>query len=116
MYNVTLDLNKILDITFTNKSEGYFNLLFYLMSQLYKNIFNENIKLKILESFFENKLLIQKAQFFFSETLKELKPEIYSENNSQNDCITNFMNFNKLTKYKNIIELYNNINSEVFHE
>ena len=65
LYNVILDLNKILDITFTNKSEGYSNLLFYIIRQLYKNIFNENRKIKLLESFFENKLLIQKSKFFF---------------------------------------------------
>ena len=123
LYQVILDLNKIFDDTFKVKTEEYSNLLFYIFRQQYKNIFNEEIRIKLIENFFQNKLLIKKSKIFLSETLKDLKPEVYNEKNKKKEgpdvYIKNFMNLTdnaELAKYANLIKIYNNIKSEEFNE
>ena len=123
LYNIILDLNKIFDETFKEKTEEYSNLLFYIFRQQYRNNYNEEIKIKLIENFFQNKMLIKKSKIFLSETLKDLKPEVYNEKNRKKEpqelLIQNFMNLTnnkKLEKYQNLIKIYNSINSEVFNE
>jgi hypothetical protein len=79
LYNVILELIKIFDETFKEKNEDYVNLLFFVFRQQYRNIYNEEIRIKLLENFLKNKLLLVKSKIFLSETLKDLKPEIYDE-------------------------------------
>ena len=122
LYNTILELNKIFDQTIKDKGEDYSNLLFYIFRQEYKNINNEDIKIKLIENFFQNKALIKKSKIFLSETLKDLKPEVYNEKNKKKESpevyINNFMNLSnkKLAKYENLIKIFNNINSEEFNE
>jgi len=121
-YNNILNLSKIFDETFIQKGKEYSNLLFFVFRLQYKLISDDEIKIKLIESFFKNPLLIKKSKIFLSETLKDMKPEIFNENNlseSKNVLINNFMNLvdnQKLLKYKNLINQYNNINSDEFNE
>jgi gas vesicle protein len=87
------------------------------------NNYNEDIKIKLIENFFQNKILIKKSKLLLSETLKDLKPEIYNEKNkkqeSQEVLVQNFMNLTdnkKLSKYQNLIKIYNSIDSKEFNE
>ena len=123
LYNTILDLIKIFDETFKNKNDEYVNLLFFIFRQQYKNIYDEEIKIKLIENFLKNKLLIKKSKIFLSETLKDLKPEVFNEKskkeeNSEESLIKNFMNLDskKNAKYKNLINIINNINSPEFNE
>ena len=123
LYQTILDLNKIFEHTFKVKTEEYSNLLFYIFRQQYRNIYNEEIRIKLIEKFFQNKLLIKKSKIFLFETLKELKPEVYNEKNKKKEgpdaLIKNFMNLtdnDKLAKYANLIKIFNDIKSEEFNE
>ncbi len=42
---------------------------------------NEDIKLRLIEYFFQNQLLIKKCKIFLSNSLKPLKPEVFNEAN-----------------------------------
>ena len=114
LYNSIIDLNEILNSTFVKKTEEYSNLLLYLFTQQYRNIDNQEIKIKLVENFTKNKLLIKKTKFLLHLTLKDLKPELYNKNKPLKDLIGNFMNITDNNKY--LIKIYNNINSEEFNE
>jgi len=122
LYITILELNKLFNESIKEKGEDYTNLLFYIFRQEYRNINNEEIKIKLIENFFQNKLLITKSKIFLSETLKDLKPEVYNEKNKKKitpeTCVNNFMNLStkKLVKYQNLIKIFNNIDSEEFNE
>ena len=123
LYNTIIELNKIFENTFEKKTEEYINLLFYIFRHQYKSLNNEDIRIKLIENFFENKLLIKKSKIFLSDTLKQLKPEVFDEKNKEkepeNVFIKNFMNLEenkKLLKYKKLIEIYNKIDSTEFNE
>ena len=118
-YSNILSLNKILDETFTQKGEEYSNLLIFIFRLQYKLIYDDEIKIKLIESFFKNPLLIKKSKLFLSETLKDMKPEIFDATKNKDVLINNFMNLEdnqKLFKYKNLINQYNSINSKEFNE
>jgi len=121
-YNNILSLNKIFNETFMQKGEEYSNLLIFIFRLQYKLICDDETKIKLIESFFKNPLLIKKSKIFLSETLKDMKPEIYNENNSTENktvLINSFLNLEdnqKLFKYKNLINQYNSINSKEFNE
>ena len=79
LYNTILNLLKIFDETFKekkDKNEKYINLLFFIFRQQYKNVYNEDFRIKLMEKFFKNELLLKKSKIFLAETLKLLKPEI----------------------------------------
>ena len=122
LYTSIIELKKIIDQSMKEKGEDYSNLLFYIFRQEYRNINNEEIKIKLIENFFQNKVLIKKSKIFLSETLKDLKPEVYNEKNkkkvSPEICVNNFMNLSnkKLAKYENLINIFNGIKSEEFNE
>ena len=118
-YSQVLNLNKILDETFTQKGEEYSNLLIFIFRLQYKLIGDDEIKIKLIESFFKNPLLIKKSKLFLSETLKDMKPEVFNGTVEKTVLINNFMNLEdnqKLFKYKNLINQYNSINSKEFNE
>ena len=122
-FNVFIDLIKVLDESIKEKGEEYSNLLFNIYRQEYRSINNEDTKIKLIEKFFQNKALIKKSKIFLSETLKDLRPEVYNEKNKKKESpdtlLKNFMNIKenkKLSKYENLIKIYNSINSEVFNE
>ena len=118
-YSNILNLNKILDETFTQKGEEYSNLLIFIFRLQYKLICDDEIKIKLIESFFKNPLLIKKSKLFLSETLKDMKPEVINATENKTVLINNFMNLEdnqKLFKYKNLINQYNSINSKEFNE
>ena len=123
LLNTIIELNKIFEDTFKEKTEEYINLLFYIFRYQYRSLNNEDIRIKLIENFFQNKLLIKKSKIFLSDTLKQLKPEIFNEKNKEkepeNILIKNFMNLEenkKLIKYKKLIEIYNKIDSAEFNE
>ena len=123
LFNTIIELNKIFEETFKEKTEEYVNLLFYIFRYQYRSLNNEDIRIKLIENFFQNKLLIKKSKIFLSDTLKQLKPEIFNEKNKdkepENVLIKNFLNLEenkKLIKYKKLIEIYNKINSDEFNE
>ena len=114
LYNSIIDLNKILNSTFVKKTQEYSNLLLYLFTQQYRNIDSQEIKIKLVENFIKNKLLIKKSKFLLHLTLKDLKPELFNKNKPLKGLIGNFMNITDNNKY--LIKIYNNINSEEFNE
>ena len=120
LYNIILDLAKIFDETFIEKNEEYVNLLFFIFKQQYKNIYNEDIRIKLIESFLNNKLLVTKSKIFLTETLKDIKPEIITKKKEKEETfINNFMNITdnkKVEKLKNLINTCNKINSPQFNE
>ena len=121
LYNSILELIDIFDKTFNQKNDAYSNLLIFIFRQEYKNIYNEDIRIKLLKKFFNNKSLIKYSKFFLVETLKNFKPEIISNkanNDIQNLLLNNFMNIDcrKFEKIKNIVNICNQINSEEFYQ
>ena len=117
LYDKIIALIKIIDDTFNQKNETYSNLLFFIFRQEYKNIYKEDIRIKLLEKFFNNELLLKHSKIFLVESLKILKPEIPFENKNE-ELIFNFMNIksNKYSKIQNIITICDKINSEEFNE
>ena len=123
LYNTIIELNKIFEESFKEKTEEYVNLLFFIFRYQYRSINNEEIRIKLIENFFKNKLLIKKSKIFLSDTLKLLKPEVFNEKNKEKEpenlLIKNFMNLDenkKIEKYKKLIEIYNKIDSPEFNE
>ena len=120
LYNVIMDLIKIFDESFQEKNDSYVNLLFFIFRQQYKNIYNPDIRIKLVENFIKNELLAKKSKIFLSETLKDFKPEIFlPKKKNQDELIKNFMNLDKnpkLASYKNLINICNNANSSEFNE
>ena len=124
LYNLILDLLNIFDRTFKEKNENYINLLFFIFRSQYRNIYEEDIRIKLVTHFFQNKSLLIKSKIFLSETLKDIKPEVptkkanKSEEQVSNDCINNFMNLkaDKLKKFKSVIDICMNINTPEFSE
>ena len=119
LFNKIIELIKLLDNLFKDKNEDYINLMFFIYRHQYRNIYVEEIRIKLVEKFFENKLLINKSKIFASEILKFLKPESQNDENvKKEELIKNFMNLddNKFQKYKNLIKILNNINSPEFNE
>ena len=123
LYSTILDLIEIIDESFKEKGDDYVNLMFNIYIQKYKIVNSEEIRIKLIEKFFQNKLLVKKSNIFFYETLKDLRPEVYNKNNmlkkSTDVLLNNFMNLTenkKMTKYQNLIKIYNSITSEEFNE
>ena len=128
LYNSILELIKILDETLKEKNNNYINLLLFIYKEQYKNIYNEEIKIKLVESLLDNKLLVKKSNIFLSETLKDFKPEVlkekqrekkYEEEKEKEELIKNFLNIdnNKNMKvFKNLINKCNSINSPELNE
>ena len=119
LYNIILDLIKIFDGSFKEKNDLYVNLLFFVFRQQYKNIYNQDIRIKLVENFIKNELLSKKSKIFLSETLKDFKPEMITKKKNKDELIKNFMNLEdnpKLANYKNLINICNNANSSEFNE
>ena len=128
LYNSILELVKIFDETFKEKNNDYINLLFFVYRQQYRNIYNDEIRIKLVENLLNNKLLVKKSKIFLSETLKDIKPEApkgkqknkkYDEEKEKEELINNFLDIDKnkhLGAYKNLINKCNNINSPEFNE
>jgi len=79
-----LDLINIFNETFKEKDENYINLLFFIFRAQHRNIYDEEIRIKLLTHFFQNKSLLIKSKIFLSETLKDIKPELPSKKNQKN--------------------------------
>ena len=124
LYNLILDLIKIFDETFKEKNDDYINLLFFIFRSQHRNIYNEEVRIKLLTHFFQNKLLLIKSKIFLSETLKDIKPEVpakkgkKSEEEVAMECINNFMNLDndKLKKFKSLIDICKKIETPEFNE
>ena len=110
LYDNTMELVKFFDEIFIEKNDNYINLLFFVFRQQYRNIFNEEIRIKLVESFFQNKLLLKHSKIFLSELLNKLKPEIYESSKRQKPkelLLLNFMNLEiiELIKYRKLFEI-----------
>ena len=119
LYNKILELIKIVDELFNEKNEEeYTNLLFFIYRQQYRNIYIEDIRIKLTEKFFENKKLLKHSKVFLAELFKFLKPEVINDKVNEEALINNFMNLGdkRYQKYKNFINIINNINSPEFNE
>ena len=122
LYNIFLDLNEIFNETFVDKNDEYIDLMFFMFLKQYEIVDDENIRIKLIENFLNNPLLIRRSKIFLYDTLKEMKPEIcdIKENNIEliQQHIDNFMNLtkDKLIKYKNLYKIYNGIKSNEFDE
>jgi hypothetical protein len=118
LFNKILELIKILDELFKEKNEEYINLVFFIYRQQHQNIYVEDIRIKLVEKFFENKLLLRKSKLFLAIILRFFKPELPNEKIKEEVLIKNFMNLedNKYKKYENLIKILNNINSPEFNE
>ena len=111
----------ILDELFIEKNDEYLSLLLFIYQSQYRNIYIEDIRIKLLEKFFRNKKLITKSKIFLVEVLKEIKPEYYDETKediNKEDLINNFMDLKnkKYEKVENLINILNNIKSPEFNE
>ena len=117
LYNSIIDLINIFKDSFTEKNELYSNLLFFIFRQEYKNIYIEEIRLKVLETFFDNKLLLKNSKIFLVETMKNFKPELFNDK-TYKDSVSSFMNIEhkKFDKIRNIINICNKKNSPEFNE
>ena len=124
LYNLILELIKIFDETFKEKNEDYKNLLFFIFRSQHRNIYDEEIRIKLLTNFFQNESLLIKSKIFLSETLKDIKPEVVSKKKTKTEeevikeCVNNFMNLDtdKLKKYKSLIDICSKIYSPEFSE
>ena len=111
-YETTKELNKIINASFKIKTEEYINLRFFIFLQQYKVILDEETKIKLIEDFFKDNLLIKKSKLLLVETLKDTKPQI----SKYEDDFLNYEDNPKLNKYKKLYEIYNNIKSLEFDE
>ena len=121
LFDLILELYQTLDEAFEDKNEDYINLLLFIYKQQYRNIYNEEIRIKLIENIFKNELLLKKSTIFLTITLKDIKPEIFRGRRNENEesFINSFMNISenkKLKKYEKLIDIYNNIDSKEFNE
>ena len=124
IYNLILDLINIFNETFKEKDENYINLLFFIFRAQHRNIYDEEIRIKLLTHFFQNKSLLIKSKIFLSETLKDIKPELPSKKTKKteeeilSECNNNFMNLDidKLKKFRSLIDICKKIDSPEFSE
>ena len=125
LYNLILELINIFDETFKEKNDEYINLLFFIFRSQHRNIYDEEIRIKLLTHFFQNQALLIKSKIFLSETLKDIKPEALpnkktkkSEEELTRDYINNFMNLDidKLKKFRALIDICKKIDSPEFSE
>ena len=121
LFKKILDLIKIVDDLFEEKTEEILNLLFFIYRSQYKNIYIEDVRIKLVEKFFENQLLIKKSKIFIVEILRTIKPEVFDEKNenaNKESLIKNFLNLDikKYEKIKNLINILNKIDSPEFNE
>ena len=120
LYDIILDLNEIFNDTFEEKNEEYINLMFIVFLRQYEISNDEEIRIKLIGNFLNNPLLIKQSKIFLYDTLKEIKPEYCEKEmtDKKKKCLEDFMNIdnNKLIKYKNLFNVYNNIKSNEFDE
>ena len=121
LYKTVVEMFNILDNTFKEKKDSYINLFIFLYRQEYNNIYIDDIRIKLLETFFNNDLLLKNSKNFLVESFKNFKPELFnrkSKNNSINNYISDFMNLEnkKFSKIKNILNICDKINSNEFKE
>ena len=122
LYNTILELIEIFNETFNDKNENYCSLLFFILRQEYKNIYDDDIKNKLLTKFFENKLLLKYSKFFLAETLKDFKPlSVYDDEGkkkSKDKLIEIFIDIKniKFEKIHNLLIILNEIDSKEFNE
>ena len=115
LYRSINELTNAIDEIFIVKNKKYEDLLFFIYWQQYKKIYDEDTRIKILELFFKNKILLKKSKLFLSIILKGLKLENNRNQQKDNILINNFMNFNQ-SKFKNIINICESIQSNEFNE
>ena len=118
LYKTILELISIINENFKKKDEKYINLLFFIYYHQYKNIFQDDIRFQLLESFFSNDLLLKKSKYFLYLIFKDLRPELAKEKSEQNNLLDNFLNLNKpkLQPFSKIINICNKIQSNEFNE
>ena len=122
LYNIILDLNSIFNETFIDKNDEYINLMFFIFLRQYEIIDDEKTRIKLIENFLNNPLLIKRSKIFLYDTLKDMKPEICDKKKNNEEFIQqyidNFMNLenNNLTRYKKLYNIYNKINSDELDE
>ena len=122
LYNIIIELNGIFNETFVDKNDEYINLMFFMFLRQYEIINEEKIRIKLIENFLNNPLLIKRSKIFLYDTLKDMIPEVCDSKKNNEEMnqqyVNNFMNIEneKLYKYKNLYEIYNKIKSDEFDE
>ena len=122
LYNIIFELNIIFNETFQDKNDEYINLMFYIFLRQYEIVNDEKIKMKLIKNILNDPLLIPHSKIFLYDTLCPLRPEICDKNENNPELIeqhvNNFMNLKsgKVTKYKNLYDIYNKINSNELDE
>ena len=112
-YQLTSELNKIFDDSFNEKANEYINLRFFIFLQEFKILSDEDTKIRLIEDFFKNPLLIKKSKILLFETLKDMKPIISKK---EDDTFLEIKGNPILNKYNKLYEIYNNLNSLEFDE
>jgi hypothetical protein len=108
LYNIILDLNGLFNEIFVDKNDEYIDLMFFIFLRQYEIIDDEKTRIKLIENFLNNSLLIRRSKIFLYDTLKDMKPEVCDikkkNEESIQDYVNDFMNLqnNKLIKYKNL--------------
>ncbi len=115
LYKKVIELINIFDKTFTEKNEDYKDLLSFIYRQEYNNIYSEDIRIKLLEKFFKNELLLKNSKIFLVEKLKCFQPEFIKEKSKKDDMtnyLSNFMNLKSknFTNIQTILNICNRIN------
>ena len=119
-------VNSLFDIfekDFTEKNETYKNLMAFIFRQEYTNIYIDDIRIKLLEKFFNNESLVKFSKMFLAEKLKCFEPESIKENSkskkeTNSNYISNFMDLEseKFKNIRNILNICNKINLPEFDE
>ena len=117
-------VNSLFDIfekDFTEKNETYKNLMAFIFRQEYTNIYIDDIRIKLLEKFFNNESLVKFSKMFLAEKLKCFEPESIKENSkskkeTNSNYISNFMDLEseKFKNIRNILNICNKINLFLF--
>ena len=123
LFKITEKLNELFNKTFTVKTDDYTKLLFFIFSQQYKIICNNEERIKLIEMILKEPSLIKKSKIFLSDILKNMKPELLLENNKNNDkkemLIKNFLNLvgnKKYERFKSLFNLIDNLDSKELNE
>ena len=121
LYELILEEISILNEIFIEKNDEYTDLLLFIFKLYFSNLQSEEFKIKLIEYFIENKLILKNSKLLLSLVLSDMKPKEFVFNNEEDKSfllIKDFLNpeSKQMNKFKKLITLCDNINSSIFNE
>ena len=120
LYKLILEQITILNEIFIEKNDKYTDLLLFIFKLYFTNLQLEEFKIKLVEYFIENKLILKNSKFLLSLILTNMKPKefILDNENDEKVLLQDFLNpeSKQLNKFMKLISLCDNNNSNVFNE